>query len=246
MWQYAPSETDHAQDFVDFSLAWFDRHGYTLVVDVDMARWATTMARAMTEPAVNPTFNPRFSILSPHNSFWLDIRAGSHTVATCAARCFTTDDYFELMPSMRLWRDAPPPGGPLAMTRPPHMPLISGRVGHEGGLWVHPAHRKRGLSVILLHLIRALSVREWDIDWQTGLARREIGEHGIVQRVYGVPHVEPCFEGYFPVTRSHERLYIAYMSRGELVAGLEPNAAARLLPNCDEEMANPAMRVQQR
>jgi hypothetical protein len=248
MWQYAPSEADYVQDFVDFSLAWFERYGYTLVIDVDMARWTELMAQAMTEPAVNPTFNPRFNALSSHNSFWLDIRAGSHTVATSAARHFITEDYFELMQSMKLWRDHPPPtrSGALTMTRPPEMPVICGSVGHEGGLWVHPTHRKRGLSVILPHLTRALCLRQWNVDWQTGVARRAIGECGIVKWGYGMPHVEPCFEGYFPLTQSNERLFIAYMSRGELVAGLEPNTVARLLPDSDQEMADPAIRAHQR
>src|SRR6185437_6265402 len=168
--------------------------------------------------AVNPTFNPAVNRLNPHNSFWLDVREGSHTVATMAARLFLTDDYVGLKRSMRLWRDEPAPAlGELALTVPAGMPLIAGRVGHEGGLWVHPEQRKRGLSVILPHLIRA------------------IGECSIAKWAYGMPHQEPLFDGHFPITGATERLFIAYMSRQELVAGLDTATVAERLPDIEEQ-----------
>jgi len=246
MSHYAQTQPDHVQHFIEFSLAWLEDHHYTLTVDVDMARWARTMAEAVTEPSINPTFNPRFNDLSPANSFWLDIRAGSQTIATSAARHFITDDLLGLMRSMRLWRDpAPIEDGELIVVPPPHMPLISGSVGHEGGLWVHPSHRKRGLSAILPRLTRAFSLRQWNPNWLTGVARRGIGECGIVKWSYGYPHVEPCFEGYFPPTRNYERLYVAYMNRDELIAGLFPNTLPWFQPDGDQKIADAAVRVQQ-
>jgi hypothetical protein len=228
--------TDVVQSFVDFSLAWLDDRNYTLIIDVDMAAWAEIMAGVMSEKSINPTFNPRFNRLSPNNSFWINIRSGSSTIATSAARLFITDDYLELKRSMRLWRDAPSPRE-LAICVPNQTPHISGRVGHEGGLWVHPEHRKRGLSAVLPHLNRALCLREWEIEWQTGVTMRGIGESGLAERVYGFPHVVPCFEGYLPLTGRLERLYMTYMSRHELVAGLETDTVARLLPDGHQQMA---------
>jgi hypothetical protein len=245
MWQYAPSEADYLQDFVDFSLAWLERYRYTLVIDVDMARWAAVMAQAMSEAAINPTFDPRFNALSPRNSFWLDIRSGSQTIASSAARFLITDDFLELIRSMRLWQQSPPADSNLTVVPPAAMPAIAGRIGHEGGLWVHPAHRKRGLSVILPHLNRALCFRQWDIDWQTGIARRAIGESGIATWAYGFPHVEPCFEGHFPLTRSQERLYITYMDRVELLAGLDLRTVSGLLADSDQQTLHQPARAQE-
>lgn len=231
MWQALPS-TDTVQDFIDYSLAWLDDHHYGLTIDIDMANWGAVLAETSPGAFVNPAFDPRHSRLTPANSFWLDVKAGSKTIATCAARLFVTEDVLELLRTMRLWYAAPPASyGQLAIDASPNMPLIRGNVGHEGGLWVHPQHRKRGLSVILPHLARAICAREWQVDWQTGIARQGIGECGIVQRAYGMPHSERCFEGYFPPTRSQERFYLVYMDNVELTAGLDLYTVAGLLPN---------------
>jgi hypothetical protein len=246
MSRYAPQRPEPVQQFIEFALAWLEHRRYTLTVDVDMARWARTMAEAVTEQSVNPSFNPRFSRLSPNNSFWLDIRAGSQTIATSAARHFTTGDLLQLVRSMKLWRETPrPEDGDLTVASPPHMPLICGSVGHEGGLWVHPRHRKLGLSAILPRLTRALCLRQWGTDWLTGVARRGIGECGIAKWSYGYPHVELCFDGYFPPTRGRERLYLCYMNRDELVAGLDPQTLPRFQPHGDQETADAAARIQQ-
>jgi hypothetical protein len=247
MWQQAQSDADVVQDFIEFGLEWLQDRRYTLTVDVNMASWTRVMTDAVSAAAVNPTFNPHVNQLSPQNSFWLDIRAGSHTVATMAARLFVTADYLALKRTMRLWRDDPPRDhGELTLTLPAEMPTIAGQVGHEGGLWVHPEHRKRGLSVILPHLIRALCVRQWNIDWQTGVTRRAIGECGIAKWAYGVPHVEPCFEGYFPITQAQDRLFIAYMNRDELIFGLDTATVADRLPDAREQPTYAGARARKR
>jgi hypothetical protein len=246
MWQHARTDQEIVQDVVDFSVGWLEERRYTLGVSVNMAAWAATMRQAPGMSLVNPTYDPHHSFLSPKNSFWLDVRAGSHTVGMIAGRLFATDDYLEVKRSMRLWYDPPrPEHGRLAISAPPGMPTICGKVAHEGGLWVHPQHRKRGLSTILPHLVRALCLREWDIDWLTGATMRKIGESGIASWGYGMSHVQPCFEGWFPVTQTYERLYIAYMDRRELIAGLDLDAVAGLLSNSDKQSLHPSLRVQE-
>lgn len=240
------TDFDIVQSFVDFSQAWLDDRGYALTIDADLSRWAAAMTATSGDAFVNPAFDPRHSRLSAANSFWLDIRAGTHTVATCAARLLVTEDFLSTMHTQQLWRERPAPElGTLAITAPPEMPLIRGHVGHEGGLWVHPQHRKRGLSVILPHLARALCVREWDVDWQTGVARQGIGECGIATWAYGMRHVEPCFDGYFPLTRSRERLFVVYVDRAELIGGLDLDAVARLLPDRHQQPGHPPALVRE-
>jgi hypothetical protein len=232
MLQALRTETDVVQSFIDFGLAWLDDRKYTVTIDVDMTRWASAMTNAPAISVVSPTFDPRWSRLSPEDCFWLDIRTGSHTIAMMASRLFVTDNYLEIKRSLRLWYDPPrPTDAPLRLTVATDMPTICGNVGHEGGLWVHPDHRKQGLSVILPHLTRALAFRQWNLDWQTGAAMRGVGASGLVTRAYGMPHVVPCYEGHFPVTGRPDRLYLAYMSREELVAGLDSRRVAALLPN---------------
>jgi GNAT superfamily N-acetyltransferase len=243
MWQQqVPSHADTVSDFVEFAAMWLEDRRYTLNIDADMTAWARAMASAPGMALVNPTFDPRWSPLSPANSFWLDIRAGSRTVAMIAARLFVTDDYLELMRSTRLWYDRPSARLPIEV--PEGTPAIRGSVGHEGGLWVDPEHRKRGFSVILPHLVRAFCHREWHVDWQTGATMRGIGESGIAVWAYGAPHLVPCYEGYFPVTGHADRLFLVYMSEAELVAGLDLGRVARLLPDRHREMGHAAVRVQ--
>ena len=223
-------------------MAWLDDHDYALTIDVNMGVWARKMSEAPSIAVVNPTFDPKFSPLSPENSFWLDVRAGSRTVAMMAGRLFITDDYLEVKRTMKLWYDPPRPcDRPIAMELPIGTPLIAGKVAHEGGLWVHPNYRKQGLSVILPHLTRALCLRQWNIDWITGATMRGIGESGMAVRAYGMRHVVPCYEGHFSVTQRPDRLFLAYMNRDELLAGLELDSVARLLPNGNHQMGHPIL-----
>jgi hypothetical protein len=246
MLQHVQIDGATVQDFVDFSLAWMEDRKYALTVDVDMAAWAQTMRNAPGMSLVNPTFDPEHSPLSAGNSFWLDVRTGSQTIATCAARLIETDDYMAFKRSGRLWHDPLRVNdGALQIDPAPDVPLICGRVGHEGGLWVHPKHRKRGLSVILPHLVRALCAREWDVDWQTAVTRQGVGECGIVNWAYGVPHLRRFFEGISPMTDTHDRLYMAYMDRRELMAGLRLDAATRLLPDRHQQPGDAALLVQE-
>ncbi len=235
-------EADTVQSFIEFSLSWLQEGNYALSVDVDMARWAEVTRTTARASFINPAFDPRHSRLSPANSFWLEVRVGSSTIATSAARLLVTNDYWELQRSMRLWYENPPHHAPLAMLSP-NMPAISGRIGHEGGLWVDPRFRKRGLSVILPHLNRALCFRQWSVEWQTGITLRGIGESGLAERAYGFPHVVPCFEGYLPVTGKPERLYLTYMTDKELITGLRCEAVARLLPDHHGQPIHAALRV---
>lgn len=234
------------QSLIDFSLAWLEDHRYTLTVDADMAGWAETMGKAPSIALVNPTFDPRQNRLSPDNCFWLDVRSGSHTIAMIASRLFVTENYLDMKRSLRLWYDSPRPGdAPLRLTVATDMPTICGSVGHQGGMWIHPEHRKLGLSAILPHLERALAFRQWHLDWQTGLALRGVGSSGIVSRVYGMPHVVPCYEGIWPVTGRPDRLYLAYASREELVASLDPQRVAALLPDSHAQPGNAAALVKE-
>jgi hypothetical protein len=230
-WQNA----DPVQTFVEFSLRWLGERRYTLVVDPEMARWVEVMRSTARAGFINPAFDPAHSRLSPKNSFWIDIRSGSSTIATSAARLLITDDYMEMKRSLRLWYEDPPREYGSLTLAPTEVPLISGRVGHEGGLWVHPEFRKQGLSVILPHLNRALCLRGWDVDWQTGIVHRGIAEHGLARHAYGFPRLVQCSTGYFPVTQKVDPLYLVYLSKAELLAGIDLDAVSQLLPNSDRQ-----------
>lgn len=75
--------------------------------------------------------------------------------------------------------------------------------------------------------------------------QRAIGERGIAKSAYGMRHVEPCFDGYFPPTQSRERIYLAYMDREEPIAGLDGNTFAGLLPDHHQQPRHPRVLVKQ-
>lgn len=56
-------------------------------------------------------------------------------------------------------------------------------------------------------------------------------------------HVEPCSTAI--LTRSRERIYLAYMDRKELIAGLDCNTFAGLLPDHHQRPRHPRVLVKE-
>lgn len=240
---YASDLLDVA-DLLDAGFDWLAARGYELHVDSDLARWAAHLRAAPATTGVNPTFDPACSQVSAADSFWIDIRAGGATAACAAGRLFVTDDYLELKRSLRLWFDrAPRPAHDrLELVVPAGVPHISGRVGHEGGLWVHPQHRKRGLSMILPRLVRAICLARFDVDWQCGMNFDDLTRSGLPVTAYGFPQVVPCIDGFFALTGRVERIHMAYMSRAQLVA-IQRDTVVRLRSDRHEQAVDaPAAR----
>jgi GNAT superfamily N-acetyltransferase len=201
--------------------------GLELTVETDLADWAALMRSSPKIAAVNPTFDPAQSWLNPSNSFWLRVNQGERTVACIANRLFVTDDYIGLKRSLRLWYDLKPTllREPMNIVLDEDVPHIAGRIGHHGGLWVHPDWRGLGLSTLLPRLVRKLSLRHFDVDWHCGIVLEGLAMSGLPYRGYGYPHMALCIEGYFPVTGQHEKVFMTYIDRqemlGQLVSDLE-------------------------
>jgi hypothetical protein len=216
----AATENHDVLDLVDAALEWLDERKLTLAIEPDVAGWASHMRQAPKTKGVNPTFDPTFSAVDRRNSFWVNVMDEGRTVACGAGRLFETEDYLELKRSLRLWFDrAPVPFRErLPLIVPETAPFIAGRVGHEGGLWVHPAHRKRGLSMLIPRLVRAISLGRFAVEWQCGVNFEDLTKSGLPTSAYGFPHCVPCIDGLFPPTGRHERMHMVYMSRAELLA----------------------------
>jgi len=227
---------------ITFCLAWLKARDYEPMVRSDMSAWVAAMQDAPGMTVVNPTFDPRWHGLSEATCFWIDVRRGRQTVATIAARLLCTDDYFELLRSMRLLFDPPRPHlSRWDITLADNTPRLSGRVGHEGGMWIHPEHRRIGMSVILPHLVRAIAFDRWALDWQTGIGIDAVGTSGLLETAYGMSHVQLCYVGPSPVPikKGSEdvpiegppiRLYSAHLNRNEILHGLAIGAIRARLP----------------
>jgi hypothetical protein len=190
-----------------------------LVVERDFARLMAFL-RSMNSLGLNPTFDPEYNDLSD-SSFWLRITdQDGATVASHAQRIFVTDDFHELLASGRIWF---PQGVKFAPGQEPiqvHRTamLIAGVVAHAGGLWVNPLYRKKGLSLFLPFLSRALCLRNYGTDFHTSLVLASMAGSRIPTADYGYPHVEWCMRGWFPPTRRHEEgVHICYMTQAETI-----------------------------
>ena len=216
----AATENYDVLDLVDSCIEWLEARGLELSVEPDVTGWAAHMRRAAATKGVNPTFDPAFSQVDRRNSFWVNVRRDGETVACGAGRLFETDDYLELKRSLRLWFDRTPVPfrERLQLVVPSDVPFIAGRVGHEGGLWVHPAHRKRGLSMLIPRLVRSICLGQFAVEWQCGINFHDLTMSGLPVGAYGFPHCVPCVDAFFPPTGRPERMHMVYINRAELLA----------------------------
>lgn len=191
--------------------------GLRLFVNHDMAQWVGHIRTADRADGVNPTFNPENTDqLTPATSFWLAVRDGSDRVVACiAGRVFTTDDFSHLIRSLKLWYDPVPAHlrQELRLVLPPQVPILAGRVAHIGGLWVHPVHRKTGLSALLQGLAHGLLVDLYEADWVTAIEFAKITDKAALVAAYGPRQMVPCIEEYFPPTGRFERIFLTYRQR---------------------------------
>jgi GNAT superfamily N-acetyltransferase len=237
----AATENFDVIDLIDAALDWLGPRGLELAIEPDIAGWAAHMRAAPATKGVNPTFDPRCSRVDRRNSFWVNVLARGETVACGAGRLFETDDYLELKRSLRLWfdREPVPHRGRLELIVPDATPFIAGRVGHEGGLWVHPAHRKRGLSMLVPRLVRAICLGRFAVEWQCGVNFDDLTRSGLPTGAYGFPHCVPCLDGFFPPTGRHERMHMVYMSRAELLS-VQRDTVVRLRTDRDQQAVDAA------
>lgn len=228
------------QAFIDLYQSRLDALSLDLQVETDMAHWVSVMRQAPQIAAVNPSYDPARCRLTPYSAFWLNALSHGRTVACIANRLFVTDDFVGLMRTGRLWSDRPAadrlrPAGlvPLRGRSP-----FAGRIGHHGGLWVHPDWRGRRLAVLLPRLTRALSLRQFAVDWHCGLTLEALAGHAVPIKAYGYSRQELCIDGHFPVTGRNDRVYLTSISRAEMLAQMDDAViAAALTPGERDSVA---------
>lgn len=154
----------------------------------------------------------------PEGSFWLRVMDETgETIATHAEALFQTDDFMRLIESRELWHPngipVPPGIEPPTIMRPPVE--LAGKIGYGGSMWVSEAHRKRGLSMYLPYLSRALFMRNYETDYHTGIVLNGLGLATVPRQGYGFAHVEPCLTGWFAPSGRHAAAYLCYMDQQE-------------------------------
>lgn len=169
---------------------------------------------------INQSFNPVHSDIAPE-SFWMRVYdENGITIGSHAQGIYRDADLVELIQSGRLWYrggyvhkdgEIPPRMKPLSQP-------VTGTLAHAGALWINPAWRKRGLSVFLPFLSRAVCLRNTNVDYFTALVFDSLAKHGLARTGYGYTHVEPFFDGWLPPGQCNASMYAAYMSDQETIA----------------------------
>jgi len=211
-----------AQRFMTEAIAMLQRSGYRLSLNFDLTGWAALLRNAPKIGIVNPTFDPQHSELRPNEAFWLQLNDDLGVAACVADRLFVTDDFIgSELASGRLWYARPTEADRPALLPSAPRGVFDGRVGHAGGLWVHPRRRKDGLSWLLPRLVRALSVINWSVDRHCGLVFEGIHDSGLSAQAYGFPEAHCVVEGYFPPVRGDARVFVIHIDRDQIAAQFE-------------------------
>ena len=206
------------QHYIDAIMEKIAAENFSLVIETDFSGLMQFL-EDIGSPLRNPTFDPDWSDLS-HDAFWLRvIDKNGMTVACHAERLFDVDNFHDLVASGRLWhRHGLKWGGErVPELKVNRIPLdIRGRVAHAGSMWIRPPARKRGLSLYLPYLSRALCLRNYEAAYLCGFVLESLAGSAVPKIAYGFPHMEPYLSGWFPPTRRHEEVvYLCYQSRVE-------------------------------
>lgn len=211
-----------AQRYMTESIGLLQRSGYRLSLIFDLSGWAALLRAAPKIGIVNPTFDPAHSDLKPNEAFWLQLNDDSGVAACIADRLFVTDDFISReIATGHVWYAHPGGGDQPEMLPTAPFGRYGGRVGHAGGLWVHPRRRKDGLSWLLPRLVRALSIINWSVDRHCGLVFEGIHDSGLSAQAYGFPESHMIVEGYFPPVRGDARVFVIHIDREQIAAQFE-------------------------
>jgi hypothetical protein len=168
----------------------------------------------------NPTYDPDYSDLSMHNSFWLRaVDPSGKTVCMIAQRVLDTDNFLDDIRTLRLWHDRGRPGvkAALDVLDCGEAEGLSGRVGHSGGLYIDHAWRKRNLSGLLDHLSRGLLLKNFWFDHITAFIVKELAATGIGVKQYGWPDVGGRVDFDFLTGGKVWNLVFCHMDRAEVL-----------------------------
>jgi len=216
-----------AQAFLDRAVDALARNGFSLRLDHNLYSWRHYVREVMrdhpkTAMIASTTFDPDHSTFTKAHCYWIEVEdTALQRVGCIACRMFSTDDYLQLVRSQRLWSDKDFEFKREAVRLiAPSLPLLSGMIGHHGGLWIEPEFRRNGLSVFLPRICRALSIRQWAVDWHCGSVLDHLVARGVPTRKYGYPHCVPLIDGYLPHMQQEGKLWLTYISQEEMLQQL--------------------------
>lgn len=223
------AELRFIQIYIDKAITALGEMGLKLNVESDMSAWAKLMESAFPEGKINTTYDPRSSLAGPENCFWINMETRNGDIISYACnRVFQTEDFIELVRSNLLFYDRKPILKHIAVNFKvsPDCPTISGRVGHGGAFWVRPDYRGRGFAGFVPHLLRALSLRHFNIDWHTTAVRSTSRRRSMAQNAFGYQTSYITTAGCWPPYGEDLAVDLLYMSRAQVLERIRTDASA--------------------
>ncbi len=220
--------------YIQTLLRALNQRGFVVDQNPDLTRWKDCMLASPGIVAANPTFDPAHHdfAVSPGlaRQYWLRVATvpasrseRSQVVAVIAFRLIDTG----ASGSPGGWRDWLSTGK-LFSSRLQQLasPVVlhpaeqnwRGRIGHHGGLWVNPEYREGGLAYVLTHLVRAISLRDYNVDHHCGVVLEDLFLKGIPTKEtgYGYPRAVPSLDGFIGGAGRMAKLYSTHISRAEM------------------------------
>lgn len=140
------------------------------------------------------TFNPRYTDLSPENSFWVSgENEQGEIVATHAGRVFYWPDTNLKEQAYGMFYGAET--GHKCRVTAPAAKLISGVVLSSGAVWVHPDYRGNQFSHLFARIGKAYACARWPLDWAVAYISRILVDKGLA---VGVGHKHLSYSVFYP------------------------------------------------
>ncbi|WP_341893779.1 hypothetical protein [Ferrovibrio terrae] len=232
-----------ADSYISTILGEISSRGLRIDQDPDLTRWRAAITAAPGNLGANISFDPAHHDLDPGGPhYWLRVTemdgAAKGRMSACIAfRLIETGKggWMEWLASGRLFSSRLPPLGRPRLVHPADLNW-RGRIGHHGGLWVHPERRGENLPYLLTHLIRALSVQRYDVDHHCGLVFDDLRNSRIPlsRDGYGYTRVVLSLVGFVDAAGKVTQMHTTHIDRRGMdkqiaegpMAAIEPARAA--------------------
>ncbi|UUX48729.1 hypothetical protein NUH88_15100 [Nisaea acidiphila] len=226
------NKIDTARSYYRETMSLLVRSGYRISIENDMGEWKHIMQTAPATTAVSSMFDPAKAEFLPGDAFWLRVsNKNAQTVAIICDRLIETEDFVGFVEGTGMFA-APYERHELG-TR------LTGKIGHAGGLWVHPKARKTGLSWVLPRLVRALSVMHWGVDRHCGIILTGLANAGFANRIYGFSRSWLALSGAFRPTGQADGLFVIDINADE-IAGQQAFELESIMDNRAQNLVDVA------
>ncbi len=215
------AELGEIQTFIDITKSRLAEQDLALDVDDNLSNWVAHMRQAPGILNIAATHDPARSHIHPGNAFWGRFENKSGQIIACMAhKMVITENLIDEVRSHRIFFNRRPILNhyPVDLRVEPDVPVLSGRVGYGGGLWVHPNYRGRSLSGIMARVMRNLSIRHFFIDWNVSFIADTPSRIQMAHEGYGMANRTPLLKGIFPLYGKNRDMQMFYMSKDEMLA----------------------------